>query len=144
MKSKHGEELLKKLTACDHVMFECNNIFDQKEKYSKGNSVEKIYSLNQLVVNIKECNKSFNKVDPKLEYSMNFDHSHDKGDELLFHYLSESFGVYSENSDDLKKVFTYNPNQSFKNTLKNDEEVCSFIKRMLNVELNHLNINGKN
>ena len=151
MKSKHDEELLKKLTACDHVMVECSNIFDQKEKYSKGNSVEKFYSLNQLVVNIKKCNKSFNKVDPKLEFSMNFDHSHDNGNEWLFYCLSESFGVSltlsgtcSENSDDLMKVFTYNPSQSFKNTLKNNEEVCSFIKRMLNVELNHLNIVGKN
>ena len=151
MKSKYDEELLKKLTACDHVMAECSNIFDQDEKFRKGNPIEKFYSLNQLVVNIKECNKSFNKVDPKLEYSMHFDHSHDKGDGLLFHCLSEMFGVsltlsgtYSDNCNDLKKGFTYNPNHSFKNILKNNVEVCSFIKRTLDVELNKPNLVGKN
>ena len=151
MKSKYNEELLKKLTAYDHVMAECSNIFCQDEKYRKGSSIEKFYSLNQLVVNIKECNKSFNKVDPNLEYSMQFDHSHDKGDGLLFHCLNELFGVsltlsgtYSENCNDLKKVFTYNLNHSFKNILKNNEEVCSFIKRTLDVEWNQSNIVGKN
>ena len=150
MKSKYNEELLKKCTAYDHVMAKCSNIFDH-EKYRKGNSIEKFYSLNQLVLNVKECNKSFNKVDPKLEYFMSFDHSHDKSDELLFHSLNESFGVsltlsgtYSENCDDLKNAFTYNPNPSFENVLKNNEEVCSFIKRALDVELNQLNIVGKN
>ena len=150
MKSKYDEELLKKRIAYDHVMAECSKIFDQDEKYRKGNSIEKFYSRNQLVVNIKECNKSFSKVDPELEYNMQFDHSHDKGDGLLFHCLNQLFGVsltlsgtYSENYD-LKKVFTYNPNHSFKNILKNNEEVYSYIKRTLDVELNRANIVGKN
>ena len=150
IKGKYDEELLKKCIAYDHVMAECSNIFDQDEKYRKGNSIEKFYSLNQLVVNINECNKSFNKVDPELEYSMQFDNSCDKGDGLLFDCLNELFGVsltlsgtYSENYD-LKKVFTYNPNHSFKNILKNNEEVCSFIKRTLDVELNQSNNVGKN
>ena len=127
MKSKYDEELLQKLTACDHAMADYNNIFDQEEKYSSGNSIEKLYNLNQLIVNIKECNKSFNKLDPKLEYGMNFDHSHDKVYELLFQCLHESSGVsltlsgaHSENFEDLKKDFTCIPNLNFKKILKSN------------------------
>ena len=150
MKSKYDEELLQKLSACDHVMTDYNNISAQERKYSNGNSIEKFYNLNQLVVNIKECNKSFDKLDLKLECGMDFDHSHDKVDDLLFHCLHESFGVSlslssacSENCDDLKKDFTYNPNINFKKILKNNEEVCSFIKRTLDLELDQLNTLGK-
>ena len=127
MKSKYDVELLQKLSACDHAMADYNNIFDQEEKYSSGNSIEKLYNLNQLIVNIKECNKSFNKLDPKLEYGMNFDHSHDKVYELLFQCLHESSGVsltlsgaHSENFEDLKKDFTCIPNLNFKKILKSN------------------------
>ena len=150
MKSKYDVELLQKLSGCDHAMADYNNIFDQEEKYSNGNSIEKFYNLNQLVVNIKECNKSFNELDPRLEYGMDFDHSHDKDDELLFQCLHDSFGVsltlygaHSENCDDLKKDFTYNPNLNFKKLLKNNKEICSFIKRTLDLELDKLNTLGK-
>ena len=143
MKSKYNDEFLQIFSVFDHAMAE-------DSKYSKGNSIEKFYGLNQLVVNIKECSKSLIKVDPKFEYNLDFDHSHDKGDELLFHSLYESFGVIltlfgarSVNCADLEKDFSYNPNLNFKNILKDDEEVCSFIKRTLDLELNQLNIVGK-
>ena len=56
---------------------------------------------------------------------MDFDHSHDKVDELLFQCLHESsgvnltlYGAHSENFEDLKKDFTYIPNLNFKKILK--------------------------
>ena len=142
MKSKYDDELSKMLIAYDHAMAKCNIIFDQEKKYSKRNSLEKLYNLNQLAVNIKQCNKCFNTANPKLEYSLN---SHDKDDESLFLCLNESFGVsltlsgpYNEDCGYLKNNFTYHPSFVIKNNLKRDKEICTFIKtkldRMLNLQ----------
>ena len=140
MKSKYDDELSKMLIAYDHAMAQCNIIFDQEKKYSKRNSLEKLYNLNQLTVNIKECNKCFNTANPKLEYSLN---SHDKDDESLFLCLNESFGVsltlsgaYNEDCGYLKNNFTYHPSFMIKNNFKRDKEICTFIKTKLDRVLN--------
>ena len=82
-------------------------------------------------------------MDKKVHFTMNLDQAYDKDDELLFHSLSESFGIsltlpetVNEIRDDLDISFTHRQNTSFQNTLQNDDEVCSFIRTILDEELN--------
>lgn len=143
IKTNYHEEISKKIVANQVVIDKCNVIFDQEEKFNEGSDLENYHNFNQLLNDVRECNKSLEKVDKKVHFTMNLDQAYDKDDELLFHSLSESFGIsltlpetVNEIRDDLDISFTHRQNTSFQNTLQNDDEVCSFIRTILDEELN--------
>ena len=142
IKTNCHEEISKKFVASQVVIDKCNDIFDQEEKFNEGSDLEKYHNFNQLLNNVRECNKSLEKLDKKVHFAMNLDKDYDKGDELLFHSLKESFGIsltlpetVNESCNDLDISVTYRPNSSFQNTLQNDDEVCSSIRTILDKEL---------
>ena len=150
MKTNYNEELSKRFVTYQVVIDKCKDIFDQEKKFNEGSALEKYCNLNQLLANIKECNESLEKVDRKLECSMNLDQVDDKDDELLFRSLNESFKVIlklpetmSKCRDDLCISFTYELNRSFQNIMKDDNEISLLIHRMLEAEINNLSAAGK-
>ena len=83
-------------------------------------------------------------------FFFNFSHVDDKDDEFFFRSLIRLFGVSSnlpetmtESCNDLNIASSYEPNHVFQNKLKNDDEVCSFIRIILEEELQHLSTIGK-
>ena len=150
IKTSYHEELSKRFVAYQIDIDRCNDIFEQEEKFNKDSALEKFCNFNKLLFNIKECNKSLGKVDKESHFSVNLDHPHDKDDEFLFHSLIKLFGVslnlpetMNERCNDLDIASSYEPNQNFQSTLKNDDEFCSSIQIILEEELNHLNSIGK-
>ena len=149
-KIKNHEELSKTFVSYQTDIDRCNDIFEQEEKYNKGSSLEKYFNFNQLLYNIKECNRSLEKVDEESYFFFNFSHVDDKDDEFFFRSLIRLFGVSSnlpetmtESCNDLNIASSYEPNHVFQNKLKNDDEVCSFIRIILEEELQHLSTIGK-
>ena len=150
IKASYHEELSKRFDAYQVDIDRCNDIFDQEEVFSKDSALEKFCNFNKLLYNIKECNKSLRKVDKESHFSVNLGHPHDEDDDFLFHSLIKLFGVslnlpetIRESCNGLDIASSYEPNEIFQSTLKNNDEVCSSIRRILEEELNQLNSIGK-